>query len=121
MNKNISADNYISKNPHFCKSALSRFNQYDFIALIEKYHIAYEERQFGQLFCIDSAKQILDMLLTECHINRVNIMLNTDIIHIDNKQNSKKSNNKKTTNKTISKEKKTGKKGAMYATAKKCL
>ncbi|MBF0264912.1 MAG: NAD(P)/FAD-dependent oxidoreductase [Gammaproteobacteria bacterium] len=87
-NYDVSADNYLSQNPHFCKSALSRFNQYDFIALIEKYHIAYEERQFGQLFCIDSAKQILDMLLTECYLNKVNILLNMSISNIEKKDES---------------------------------
>ena len=81
-NYDVSAENYISQNPHFCKSALSRFNQYDFISLVEKYQIAYEERQFGQLFCIDSAKQILNLLLTECHLNSVKIQLNSSINQI---------------------------------------
>ncbi len=65
-NYSIEPENYISHNPHFCKSALSRYTQWDFIALVERYGIAYEERKHGQLFCQDSAKDILNMLLGEC-------------------------------------------------------
>lgn len=57
---------YISKNPHFCKSALSRYTQWDFIALVEKHGIPYHERKHGELFCNESAKDILKMLLDEC-------------------------------------------------------
>ena len=57
---------YLSKNPHFCKSALSRYTQWDFIALVEKHDIAYHERKHGELFCNNSAKDILKMLLDEC-------------------------------------------------------
>mgnify|MGYP000492357679 CR=1 FL=1 len=62
----IEPANYLSENPHFCISALKRYTQWDFIALVERYAIAYEERKHGQLFCLDSAKDILDMLLAEC-------------------------------------------------------
>jgi len=65
-NYTIESENYISNNPHFCKSALSRYTQWDFIALVERYDIAYEERKHGQLFCRGSAKEILEMLLAEC-------------------------------------------------------
>jgi predicted Rossmann fold flavoprotein len=65
-NLNIEADNFLSNNPHFCKSALSRYTQWDFISLVEKHEISYEERKHGQLFCKDSAKDILAMLLKEC-------------------------------------------------------
>ena len=65
-NYTVEPENYISNNPHFCKSALSRYSQWDFIALVERYGIAYEERKHGQLFCLDSAKEILAMLLSEC-------------------------------------------------------
>ena len=65
-NYSIEPENYISDNPHFCKSALSRYTQWDFIALVERYGIAFEERKHGQLFCQDSAKDILAMLLSEC-------------------------------------------------------
>ncbi len=57
---------FISSNPHFCISALKRYTQWDFIALVEQYNIPYEERKHGQLFCLNSAKDILNMLLAEC-------------------------------------------------------
>jgi len=62
----VESDNYISGNPHFSKSALNRYTQWDFIALVERYSIEYEERKHGQLFCKHSAKDILAMLLDEC-------------------------------------------------------
>ncbi|MFH1851335.1 MAG: NAD(P)/FAD-dependent oxidoreductase [Candidatus Neomarinimicrobiota bacterium] len=65
-NRLVTAANYISANPHFCKSALSRFSPEDFIALIEKHGIAWEEREHGQLFCRDRAQGIVDLLLAEC-------------------------------------------------------
>lgn len=65
-NYSIEPGNYLSDNPHFCKSALSRFTQWDFLALIDKYQIAFHEREQGQLFCDNSSKDILDLLLTEC-------------------------------------------------------
>lgn len=58
--------NFLSRNPHFCKSALNGFSQHDFIALVEKYRIAYHEKTRGQLFCDDPSQQIIDMLLDEC-------------------------------------------------------
>ncbi|MFV1872498.1 MAG: NAD(P)/FAD-dependent oxidoreductase [Oleiphilus sp.] len=64
---------YISKNPHFCKSALSRYTQWDFIALVEKHGIPYHERKHGELFCNESAKDILKMLLDECANAKVTI------------------------------------------------
>ncbi len=57
---------YLSANPHFCKSALARYTPGDFIALVERHRIAYHEKELGQLFCDDSAKQIVRMLLDEC-------------------------------------------------------
>ena len=57
--------NYLSDNPRFCVSALKRYTQRDFIALVEKHGIAYHEKTLGQLFCDDSAQQIIDMLLAE--------------------------------------------------------
>jgi predicted Rossmann fold flavoprotein len=58
--------NYLSANPHFCKSALACYTPADFIALVEKHRIAYHEKELGQLFCDDSSKQIVRMLLDEC-------------------------------------------------------
>jgi hypothetical protein len=77
-NTDISAENYISSNPHFCKSALSRFTQWDFIAMVERHNIAYHERDHGQLFCNDSAADILIMLLDECRQVGITIRLNVD-------------------------------------------
>jgi len=87
-NMDVSAENYISHNPHFCKSALSRYTQWDFINLVQSHHIPYHERDHGQLFCDNSAKDILNMLLSECDNSDTKIYLNTDItfIHqLDNK------------------------------------
>ncbi len=65
---NLRADhaNYLSANEHFCKSALARYPTGEFIALVEKHGIAYHEKTLGQLFCNESARQIIDMLLKEC-------------------------------------------------------
>ncbi|HSM10977.1 MAG TPA: NAD(P)/FAD-dependent oxidoreductase [Lysobacter sp.] len=58
--------NFLSANPHFCKSALARYTPADFIAMVERHGIAYHEKELGQLFCDDSSKQIVKMLLDEC-------------------------------------------------------
>tara|TARA_R110001599_G_scaffold353870_1_gene601398 strand:+ start:192519 stop:193739 length:1221 start_codon:yes stop_codon:yes gene_type:complete len=79
----VEADNFICSNPHFCKSALSRYTQWDFIALVERHGIEYEERKHGQLFCLDSARDILDMLLAECELGQVNILTHSDVSAID--------------------------------------
>jgi predicted Rossmann fold flavoprotein len=78
-NYSIEPDNFISNNPHFCKSALSRYTQWDFLALITRYQIPYHERDHGQLFCNDSAKDIQTMLLSECINAGVKVQLNTSI------------------------------------------
>jgi len=75
-NINAGPDNYISKNPHFCKSALARYRPQDFIALVEKHGIAYHEKKLGQLFCDLSSRQIVEMLQAECAAARVEIVLN---------------------------------------------
>jgi predicted Rossmann fold flavoprotein len=75
----IDADNYISSNPNFCKSALSRYTQYDFIDLLEKNGISYEERTLGQLFCVGKAKEIVNLLLTQCQQLGVDIISNCKI------------------------------------------
>lgn len=82
-NYDISADNYISHNPHFCKSALSRYTQWDFIAMVGEHKIPYHERDHGQLFCDDSAKDILNMLLEECRKAGVQIRLKCEINKIE--------------------------------------
>ncbi len=62
----VEADNFISANPHFCKAALKRYTQWDFIAMVERHGIEVEERKHSQQFCKNSAKEILAMLLDEC-------------------------------------------------------
>jgi predicted Rossmann fold flavoprotein len=85
-NYEVSANNYLSHNPHFCKSAISRYTQWDFLALIDKYQIPFHERDHGQLFCNESAKDILDMLLTECEKVGVKIQLNCSVIAIQERE-----------------------------------
>lgn len=81
-NYDVDADNYISHNPHFCKSALKRFTQWDFLAMVQHYRIPFHERLHGQLFCNDSAKDILNMLLSECRRYGVTISLQSSVQRI---------------------------------------
>ncbi|MGL5160973.1 MAG: NAD(P)/FAD-dependent oxidoreductase, partial [Plesiomonas shigelloides] len=73
---------YLSANPHFCKSALSRYTQWDFIALVAAHGIAYHEKTLGQLFCDDSAEQIVEMLLSECDKAGAQIRLRTEVLSV---------------------------------------
>ncbi|MGI9291198.1 MAG: NAD(P)/FAD-dependent oxidoreductase [Gammaproteobacteria bacterium] len=70
---------FISANPHFCKSALSRYTQWDFVALVEKHGIAYHEKALGQLFCNGPSKNILNMLESECADAGVKVLTDCDI------------------------------------------
>jgi predicted Rossmann fold flavoprotein len=65
-NRQVSAENYLSQNPHFCRSALARFSPHDFIALLHKRGIPFHEREHGQLFCDESAQEIVEMLKDAC-------------------------------------------------------
>ncbi len=71
---------YLSHNPHFCKSALARYTQWDFIDLVSRYGIAWHEKTLGQLFCDDSAQQIVDMLLKECEAGAVTLRLRSEVL-----------------------------------------
>ncbi|MDE4173931.1 NAD(P)/FAD-dependent oxidoreductase [Phaeobacter sp. PT47_59] len=71
--------NYISANPHFCKSAMARYSQWDFIALVERHGIAWYEKTLGQLFCDGSAKQIVSMLASEMARAGADLWLQTEI------------------------------------------
>jgi len=82
-NLTIEADNFISHNPHFCKSALNRYTQWDFINMVEKYQVPYNERDLGKLFCVNRAKDILNILLSECDKAGAVILLRTEITSID--------------------------------------
>ncbi|MFU8837225.1 MAG: NAD(P)/FAD-dependent oxidoreductase [Thiohalomonadaceae bacterium] len=70
-NYDVGPQHYLCHNPHFVKSALSRFSQWDFLALVKRYRIPWHEREHGQLFCNDSARDILEMLLSECRTGKV--------------------------------------------------
>lgn len=78
-NLSVEPDNYLSHNRHFCKSALRRFNQWDFLDFVRRHRIDYHERLHGQLFCDHSAKDILDALLAECRQYGVEIALSCSI------------------------------------------
>lgn len=82
-NLQIHPDNYLSHNPHFCKSALQRYTQWDFIDLVKKHNIPFHEKTQGQLFCDNKSQDILDMLLSLCKQFSVELRLNTTIEKID--------------------------------------
>lgn len=75
--------NYLSANPHFCKSALARYTQWDFIELVSKYKIPYHEKTLGQLFCDNSAQDIVDMLKSECDSPHISIKLRSEITQVE--------------------------------------
>ena len=86
-NLNISANNYISNNPNFIKSAFAQYSNFDFIKLVEKYKITYFEKTLGQLFCHGSSKQIIDMMLAECISGNVEIHSGCNISKIEKSDN----------------------------------
>lgn len=74
---------YLSHNPHFCKSALARYTQWDFIDLVNRHGIAWHEKTLGQLFCDDSAQQIVDLLLAECDKGNVTLRLRSEVLSVE--------------------------------------
>lgn len=78
-NSKTTHKNYLSKNPHFAKSALARYKPQDFIKLVDRYNINWHEKTLGQLFCDVSAKQIVAMLLDECEKGKVDLKLSKEI------------------------------------------
>jgi len=70
-NLNVTAANFLSRNPHFCRSALARYTPQDFIALVQRHGIRFHEKTLGQLFCDESSAQIIDLLVNECEDGRV--------------------------------------------------
>ena len=82
-NIHTAPDRFLSANPHFAKSALARYTPQDFIALVERYGIAWHEKTLGQLFCDGSARQIVDMLLAECAEGGVELQLGQSVTAID--------------------------------------
>ena len=81
-NLDITPENYLSNNPHFCISALNRYNQWQFIDLVERHNIPYHEKSHGELFCDNSSKDILKMLLDECAVANVSIRTKSIISQI---------------------------------------
>src|SRR5215211_1343121 len=73
-NTGTTAGNFISRNPHFAKSALARYTPADFVALVERHRIRYHEKKLGQLFCDESSRQIVEMLLAECEAAGVRVV-----------------------------------------------
>lgn len=86
-NMYIEPSAYLSENPHFCKSALARYTQWDFIELVQKYKIQYHEKTLGQLFCDESAQLIVDLLLEECKKGEVSIRLRSEVTGIEKTSN----------------------------------
>ncbi|NKF21314.1 NAD(P)/FAD-dependent oxidoreductase [Solimonas marina] len=82
-NLDVAARHYLSANPHFCKSALARYTPADFIALVERHGIAYHEKELGQLFCDESAKQIVRLLQTECDAAGVRIEVDCEATAVE--------------------------------------
>jgi len=78
-----SPENFLSANPHFAKSALSRYTQHDFIALVQKHRIAFHEKTLGQLFCDGSARQIVAMLLEECAAVGVDVRAAERVVSVE--------------------------------------
>jgi len=81
-NENASPSNYLCANPHFVKSCLSRYTQHDFIELVDRHGLAYHHKTLGQLFCDNSAQDIVDILLTECEWAGVTIKLRSEVLNV---------------------------------------
>lgn len=82
-NLNAGPENFLSRNPHFAKSALARYTPSDFIALVEKHNIAYHEKKLGQLFCDERSSLIIDMLLKECRDAEVEIKCDAKVRSVE--------------------------------------
>lgn len=85
----VESENFLSENPHFCKSALSRYTQWDFIDLVCKHQVAYHEKTLGQLFCDSSSKEILDMLLNEAEQAGVTLKTRCEVTQVAFDENYK--------------------------------
>jgi predicted Rossmann fold flavoprotein len=93
-------DNFVSANPHFCKSALAGYTPTDFVALVEKHDIAWHEKKLGQLFCDGSAQQIIDLLLSECATAGVEIRCGCQVIKVTREDSFRLETNQGTFNST---------------------
>ena len=109
----VEPEHFIGSNPHFCKSALSRYPSWEFIGMVEQHKIPYHEREHGQLFCDDSAQDILTMLLDECAAVGVQVKLNTQVDSMQALENDKRARFQLLTSKALSKKEKQEKKEAL--------
>ncbi|MGX2967280.1 NAD(P)/FAD-dependent oxidoreductase [Ursidibacter sp. B-7004-1] len=91
-NLDVSPNHYLCQNAHFVKSALSRYTNWDFIALVASYGIAYHEKELGQLFCDESSQQIVDLLQAECQKGKVEIQLRQAVLSVEKFTNDKSAN-----------------------------
>ena len=82
-NENASPENYLCQNPHFVKSALSRYTQHDFIELVERHGMPYHHKTLGQLFCDNGAQDIVDILMTECDWASVEVHLRSEVLSVN--------------------------------------
>ncbi len=112
----VEPEHFIGSNPHFCKSALSRYPSWEFIGMVEQHKIPYHEREHGQLFCDDSAQDILTMLLDECAAVGVQVKLNTQVDSVQALENDKKSRFQLLTSKVLSKKDKQEQKDSAHQT-----
>ena len=103
----VDPDNFISKNEHFCKSALSSYSPQDFIDLVDSYGIEHDTKKRNQLFCVNSAKDIVKLLLNECELHNVDLIKNTNAskVHFNKVESSYSVStiNDKSEDKTITK------------------
>jgi len=81
-NENASPENYLCQNPHFAKSALSRYKAQDFIDLVDRHGLNYHHKTLGQLFCDDSAQDLVDILMTECEWAGVQVKLRSEVLSV---------------------------------------
>ncbi|MFZ5747196.1 MAG: NAD(P)/FAD-dependent oxidoreductase [Pseudomonadota bacterium] len=86
-NIHTAPDRYLSSNPHFAKSALGRYTPQDFLALVDRYGIAWHEKTLGQLFCDGSARQVVAMLIAECDAGGVDVALGRPVTGVDHGDN----------------------------------
>jgi predicted Rossmann fold flavoprotein len=82
-NLHCTPDHYLSRNPHFCRSALARYTPRDFIALVERHGIAYSEKKLGQLFCDESSQQIINMMRAECRAGDVQWRMPCTVLSVE--------------------------------------
>ncbi|MGP4118923.1 NAD(P)/FAD-dependent oxidoreductase [Psychrobacter aquimaris] len=102
----VEPEHFIGANQHFCKSALSRYPSWEFIGMVAAHKIPYHEREHGQLFCDDSAQDILTMLLAECTAAGVQVKLNAQIDSVQAVENDKNARFELLTTKQLSKKEK---------------